>query len=76
MSPSRRSSGNPAPRSRATASIFGDRSTPITRLPVRLAISIATRPDPTASSTIGSRAASASSTYQSTSRVMSAAHTS
>ena len=72
MSPSRSSTGRPAARSRATASISGERSIPITRFPVSRAIGIATRPVPTASSTIGSPASRASSTYHATSSVMSA----
>ncbi len=76
MSPSRSSIGSPAARSRAIASIAGDESTPITRLPVSRAIGIATRPLPTASSTIGSSASRASATYQATSSVMSEAQSS
>ena len=60
-------------RSRAIASIAGEQSIPITGLPVSRAIAIATRPLPTASSTIGPSASRASQTYQATSSVMSAA---
>jgi hypothetical protein len=57
----------------AFASIAGGRSMPMTRLPVSRAIGIATRPVPTASSTIGSVASRASDTYHCTSSTMSAA---
>ena len=64
-SPTRRSSraATPAssPAARATASIPGDESTPITSIPAR-AIGIAIRPVPTASSTTGPPDASACST--------------
>jgi hypothetical protein len=58
------------------ASIAGEESIPTTRLPVSCAMGIATRPVPTASSTIGSAAARASSTYHATSAVMCSAQTS
>jgi hypothetical protein len=49
-------------RARATSSIAVETSIPITRRPVRSAIGIATRPVPTASSTTGPSASSASET--------------
>jgi hypothetical protein len=61
-SPRRSSSGNPALRCRATSSIAGDESIPSRGFPVARTTSIATRPVPTISSTIGPSASRARST--------------